>query len=67
MGFPLIIESCYNCPRLKIEPVQHWMLGNQTGYLYTCGQLDRAILPEDGVTPPPPFCPKRPKRDEEGD
>ena len=59
--FPLIIESCYDCPRLKITPVESWLLENQTAYRYDCSQSDKQIAPEDGVKPPPIFCPKRPK------
>ncbi|MFA5416948.1 MAG: hypothetical protein WC341_00680, partial [Bacteroidales bacterium] len=59
-SFPLIIESCYDCPRLKISTVEHWMLGHQKGYRYDCERSGKQIAPSDGVTPPPPFCPKRP-------
>ena len=55
----LRIESCRDCPRLKITEVRDWKLGNRPGYRYDCTQAHRQIAPSDGVEPPPDWCPKR--------
>lgn len=55
----LIIESCYDCPRLKQTPVRNFLLGNQTAYRYDCTKAGRQISPQDGVNPPPKWCPLR--------
>ena len=58
-GFPLIIESCNDCPRLSKRHTRHW--SGASGWEFTCTQANRYILPREGVKPPPDWCPKRPK------
>ena len=58
-GLVLKIESCHDCPRLKVTPVRHFLLGNQTAYRYDCTKVGRQISPSDGVKPPPHWCPIR--------
>lgn len=55
----LKIESCRDCPRLKIKKVRHWLLGHQPGYEYRCTKAGRYIYPNEGVKPPPEWCPIR--------
>lgn len=53
------IESCSDCPHFKEVPVQHWLAGHQTLYEYQCTEARRVITPDDGVNPPPKWCPLR--------
>ncbi len=62
MGLILEIESCRDCPRLKIKEVRHWLLGHHPGYEYLCTKVSngsRNIMPSEGVKPPPKWCPLR--------
>lgn len=53
----LKIESCKDCPRFQSKHSTHWM--GASGYVYTCTQAGRTIMPSDGIKPPPSWCPKR--------
>jgi hypothetical protein len=64
MGLILERESCRDCPRLNIKEVSHWLLGYQKGYEYICTKANRNIYPNEGVKPPPDWCPIREKKDE---
>ncbi len=61
MSEPLMlkIESCHDCPRLKVSEVRSWQLGNQPAYEYCCTKANRLITPNEGVNPPPSWCPIR--------
>ena len=56
----LIIKSCYDCPRFLSRRVRHFLIPDlEAAYRYTCTEANRQIGPEDGVKPPPTWCPKR--------
>jgi len=55
----LTVESCFDCPRMVRREVRHWLLGNKTGRRYRCNKAGRYITPQDGVKPPPQWCPLR--------
>ena len=60
MGNPVIeIMSCLVCPRFETIPTRHWLAGGKVLYRYRCKEADRDITPDDGVFPPPKWCPKR--------
>lgn len=63
----LKIESCRDCPRLKIRDVHHWLLGNQLGYEYRCTKKGKIIMPKEGVKPPPQWCLLRTESDTKDD
>lgn len=54
-----IIESCRECPFFKTRKVQHWIAYPQPLYEYKCSRANRYITPNDGVKPPPKWCPLR--------
>jgi hypothetical protein len=55
----LRIEECHDCPRFRTREVRHWLLGNGVAYEYSCSKAGRVITPDDGVRPPPKWCPLR--------
>lgn len=65
-AFTLDVTSCRQCPHLKIIPTRHWMIPH-TMYEYVCKKAGRNIFPEEGVKPPPRWCPMRDKDQEASD
>jgi len=65
MAKELKIESCRDCPRLRIIPTKHFLMGNQTGYIYRCTKAGRDIMPAEGVKPPPAWCPLPDEKDKD--
>lgn len=62
MGDPIVVDikSCLDCHYLKKRRVRHWLLDpSDELYEYGCESVFRIILPDDGVTPPPSWCPLR--------
>jgi hypothetical protein len=57
-GLTLKIKSCGDCPRFSSRHVRHWMVPGG-GWEYRCTKARRTIYPEDGVNPPPKWCPLR--------
>lgn len=53
------IEKCPDCPYFKSRQVDHWLTYPQKAYEYTCKKADKFITHEDGINPPPIWCPLR--------
>jgi hypothetical protein len=61
------ITDCYKCSHFKSKPTKYFLAGNQTFggyycktlYKYYCKEAERNIMPDDGVKPPPIWCPLR--------
>lgn len=65
------VESCRDCPRFRKRRTQSGLgaiaeLYEGPLYEYICDKAGRYIMPEDGVKPPPRWCPLRPRESEAG-
>ncbi len=54
----LEIKNCRrDCPYFSLQPSTHWI--GASGYVYTCNKAQKDIMPSEGVSPPPEWCPLR--------
>lgn len=54
------IKDCRKCGAFSKREFHHFLLEPDFGWIFTCNDLHRDITPEDGVNPPPVWCPLRP-------
>jgi len=58
-GLVLKIESCRDCPRFIRRQVKHWTFGREVMYEFKCTKANKIITRQDGIEPPPTWCPIR--------
>lgn len=51
------IESCMGCPWVRERLIAHPLNPTQKIMQFRCGKAKRVVMPGDGVTPPPAWCP----------
>lgn len=60
------IASCPECPFFATREVKPW-LSPAPLYEYSCRRATRVITPDDGIKPPPSWCPLRAAANEGGE